>query len=145
MIRKDTSNLNAISVATASLGGFIKETVKPGGQTSTRQDVPVDAGPSVCLDVAQKALLNRKGNMLFNDGNFEGARRVFITTGYSGGLSRIGDYYKKQGRVIDALQMYRIAHNKKKADEITMNLALLIKSMLAETDSLSKGAIYGNR
>jgi hypothetical protein len=139
MIRKDTNNLNMMA-----RGGFIKETVEPGGQTGARLDVPIDAVPGVRLDAAQKALLNRKGNMLFNDGNFEGARRVFITTGYSDGLSRIGDHYKKQGRVIDALQMYRIAHNKKKADEITMNLALLIKSMLSETDPLSQGAVYGN-
>jgi hypothetical protein len=126
-----------------SPGGFIKETVKSGGQSDAAHESHVDAAPSVHIDAAQKALLNRKGNMLFNDGNFEGARRVFITTGYSDGLSRIGDYYRKQGRVIDALQMYRIAYNKKKADEITMNLALLIKSMLSEADPLSQGAVYG--
>jgi hypothetical protein len=132
MIRKD-SNQNPFI---ASHGGFVKETVKPGRQSDRGQDVRIDA--------AQRALLNRKGNMLFNNGNFEGARRVFITTGYSDGLSRVGDHYKKQGRVIDALQMYQIAHNKKKADEITMNLALLIKSMLSESDPLSEGAVYGN-
>jgi hypothetical protein len=132
MLLKDTSNLNAFI---ASRGGFIKETVEPNVQS---------AKPDIHIDAAQRALLNRKGNMLFNDGNFEGAKRVFITTGYSDGLSRIGDYYRKQGRVIDALQMYRIAHNKKKADEITMNLALLIKSMLSETVPLSRGAVYGN-
>jgi hypothetical protein len=120
----NTSNLNALIV---SRGGFIKETVKS----------------DVRVDTTQKALLNRKGNMLFNEGNIEGARRIFITTGYSDGLSRIGDYYKKQGRVIDALEMYQIAPNKKKADELTMHIAQLIKSMLAETGSLSKGAVYG--
>jgi hypothetical protein len=122
MMQTNSSNLN---VPIASRGGFIKETVKPG----------------VSIDTSQKALLNRKGNMLFNEGNIEGARRIFITTGYSDGLSRIGDYYRKQGRVIDALQMYRIAPNKRKADEITMNIALLIKSMIAESASLPKGAV----
>jgi hypothetical protein len=122
MMQTNSSNLN---VLIASRGGFIKETAKPG----------------VSIDTSQKALLNRKGNMLFNEGNIEGARRVFITTGYSDGLSRIGDDYRKQGKVIDALQMYRIAPNKRKADEITMNIALLIKSMIAESASLPKGDV----
>jgi hypothetical protein len=134
MMRTDESNLNAAAV---SRGGFIKETVKPS--------VPVGAARDVHIDPAQKALLNRKGNMLFNEGNIEDARRIFITTGYSDGLSRIGDYYKSQGKAIDAIQMYRIAPNKKKADELTMKLALLIKSMLVENGPLSQGAVYGNR
>jgi hypothetical protein len=123
---------NDLDMLIASRGGFIKETAKEETAKS-----------EVRIDTTQKALLNRKGNMLFNEGNIEGARRIFITTGYSDGLSRIGDYYKKQGRVIDALKMYQIAPNKKKADDLTMNIALLIKSMLADTGPLSRGAVYG--
>jgi hypothetical protein len=122
MMQTNTSNLNALI---ASRGGFVKETVKPG----------------VSIDSSQRALLNRKGNMLFNEGNAEGARRIFLTTGYSDGLSRIGDHYRKQGRVIDALQMYRIAPNKRKADELTMKIALLIKSMLTESVPIPGGTV----
>jgi hypothetical protein len=122
MMQTNTSNLNALI---ASRGGFIKETAPSAGS----------------VDMSQKALLNRKGNMLFNEGNIEGARRIFITTGYSDGLSRIGDCYRKQGRVVDALQMYRIAPNKRKADELTMNIALLIKSMLTDNGSLPRGVV----
>jgi hypothetical protein len=122
MVSRNKDNLNALI---ASRGGFIKETVNP----------------AVSIDAAEKAFLNRKGNMLFNEGNTEAARRIFITTGYSDGITRIGDYYKSKGRAIDALQMYRIAPNRKKADELTMHIALLIKSMLTEDVPLSGGMI----
>ena len=52
---------------------FIKTTLKPG------------------IDGTQKVILNRKGNVLFNSGDIEGARRIFMTTGYTDGLVRIGD------------------------------------------------------
>lgn len=80
----------------------------------------------------QKATLNRRGNMLFNSGDIESARRIFITTGYSDGLTRVGDYYKSKGRVIDALRMYWTAHNKKKSTELCMELSIFIKGLLNE-------------
>jgi hypothetical protein len=118
-------NMSSLNALIASRGGFIRETAKPG----------------VSIDASQKALLNRKGNVLFNEGNIEGARRIFVTTGYSDGLSRIGDYYRKQGKVIDALEMYRIAPDKRKADELAMSIALLIRSMLVERVPLSGGKV----
>jgi hypothetical protein len=86
----------------------------------------------VPMDSAKKALLNRKGNMLLNEGNVEAARRVFITTGYGDGLARVGDYYKKNGRAIDALRMYWVAPDKKKADQVIVELSILIKNMIHE-------------
>ncbi|MDR1324661.1 MAG: hypothetical protein LBK00_01330 [Treponema sp.] len=85
------------------------------------------------LDAAQKVALNRKGNVLFNSGiaeNIENARKIFQITGYSDGLSRVGDAYKKQGRYMDALRMYQIAPNHKKFDELTMQLAAIIQNLL---------------
>ncbi|GHV21818.1 hypothetical protein FACS189494_07740 [Spirochaetia bacterium] len=90
------------------------------------------------MDSASKSLLNRRGNMLFNNGDIESAKRVFVTTGYSDGLSRVGDYYKSKGRMIDALQMYWIAPDKKKSTEMIMEVSLLIQSLLHE-----KGGGYG--
>jgi len=92
---------------------FIKTTVKP------------------VIDGTQKAALNRKGNALFNSGDIEGARRIFITTGYSDGLVRVGDYYKSKGRPLDALKMYWIAPDRKKAEPIIVQLSELIKNMIA--------------
>jgi hypothetical protein len=92
--------------------GFIKTTEKPA------------------IDGTQKAALNRKGNLLYNTGDIEGARRIFLTTGYSDGLVRIGDYYKSKGRVLDALRMYWIAPDRKKCEPIIMQLSFLIKDFI---------------
>ena len=82
------------------------------------------------MDAAQKAALNRKGNELFNKGDIEGAKRVFLTTGYSDGLSRVGDAYKKQNRYMDALLMYKIAPNPRKLEDMSKKLADIIKSLI---------------
>lgn len=84
------------------------------------------------MDGSQKAALNRKGNMLYNAGDIEGARRIFLTTGYSDGLSRIGDTYKAQNRYLDALNMYRIAPNQKKFESLIENLSVIIKNLIHE-------------
>jgi hypothetical protein len=86
------------------------------------------------MDSLQKAQLNRKGNTLLNQGDVESARRIFITTGYSDGLSRIGDYYRSKGRVIDALRMYCIAPDKKKSAELIMELSFMVKNLIHEGD-----------
>jgi hypothetical protein len=89
--------------------GFIKTTAK------------------TAIDSAQKAALNRKGNVLFNSGKIEEARRIFLTTNYSDGISRVCDYYKAQGRVLDALKMYWIAPDKTKAEPLIIQLSEIIR------------------
>ncbi|MDR2901024.1 MAG: hypothetical protein LBV20_05850 [Treponema sp.] len=86
------------------------------------------------LEGSQKAALNRKGNVLFNSGDIEGARRVFLTTGYTDGLVRVGDFYKSQGRDLDALRMYWIAPDKKKCEPILEKLSVLIRTLINEED-----------
>ena len=94
--------------------GFIKTTASP------------------TIDGSTKAALNRKGNVLFNAGDAEGARRIFLTTGYSDGLSRVGDFYKSQGRLLDALKMYWIAPDKTKAEPIIQQLSEIIRAFIKE-------------
>jgi hypothetical protein len=84
------------------------------------------------IDGAQKAALNRKGNILYNHGDIEGARRIFLTTGYSDGLSRVGDYYKSKGQILDALRMYRAAPDHTKSELIVEQLSALIKNILQQ-------------
>ncbi|MDR0562717.1 MAG: hypothetical protein LBG73_08525 [Spirochaetaceae bacterium] len=81
---------------------------------------------------SQKAALNRKGNILFNSGDIEGAKRVFLTTGYSDGLSRIGDAYKAQNRYMDALTMYRIAPDPNKFEAMLMQVSAVIQKLIHE-------------
>ncbi|MDR2418192.1 MAG: tetratricopeptide repeat protein [Treponema sp.] len=114
---------------------FEKKSVSP------RDNMPVFTKTTVkspALDAAQKVALNRKGNVLFNSGsveNIENARKIFQATGYSDGLSRVGDAYKKQGRYIDALRMYKLASDHKKFDELTMRLATIIQNLLHKEDA----------
>jgi hypothetical protein len=89
------------------------------------------------IDGVQKAALNRKGNMLYNSGDIEGARRIFLTTGYSDGLVRIGDYYKSKGQALDALRMYWIAPDHTKSETIIMQISGIIKNLIHEKEDPS--------
>jgi hypothetical protein len=92
----------------------------------------VKTSAGTAIDVTQKAALNRRGNVLFNSGRIEEARRIFLTTGYSDGISRIGDYYKSQGRALDALKMYWTAPDRTKAEPIIMQLSEIIRHFIQE-------------
>ncbi|MDR2782797.1 MAG: hypothetical protein LBB48_02960 [Treponema sp.] len=94
----------------------------------------IKTGDKVALNSMQKVTLNRKGNVLYNSGDIEGAKRIFLTTGYSDGLIRIGDYYKTQGKLLDALKMYWIAPDHNKAEIIVVQLSEMIKKLIYEGD-----------
>jgi hypothetical protein len=96
--------------------GFIKTTVQPS------------------MDSAQKAALNRRGNVLYNSGQIEDARKIFMATGYSDGISRVGDYYKSKNRLLEALHMYWIAPDRVKSEAIITQLAVVIQSVLHEEE-----------
>jgi hypothetical protein len=97
---------------------FIRESLKP-----------------TLTDPEQKALLNRKGNALINSGDVEGARRVFLTTGYTDGLVRVGDWYRSHKRPLDALRMYWIAPDHRKAEPILREIAGAIQNLLKKDSS----------
>jgi uncharacterized protein TP_0066 len=82
------------------------------------------------LSTSQKYTLNRRGNEMFNENDIQGATRIFLTTGYSDGLTRIGDYYLKQGKKVDALKYYSLAHNQYKVELLAKEIAGLIRSLL---------------
>lgn len=100
----------------ATLDGFIKVT-----------DNPVKG-----LTSDQKVILNRKANAMFNNGNIEDARRIFITTGYSDGLTRVGNYYMNKNESLKALKAYFLAHNKRDAEPIYENIAKVISTLISE-------------
>jgi hypothetical protein len=86
------------------------------------------------IDRTQKAALNRKGNVLFNSGDIEGARRIFMTTGYSDGLTRVGDYYKSQNNLMEAFRMYWLARDKNRYGPILEQLAGLLQNLIKEDE-----------
>jgi hypothetical protein len=57
-----------------------------------------------------------------------------MTTGYSDGLARIGDYYKSQNRLIEALYMYWLAPDKTKSEPITTQAAAMIQTLIHEEE-----------
>ena len=81
---------------------------------------------------SQRSALIRKGNELFNSGKYEIARKIFITTSYSDGLIRMGDYYRKKGNSLEALKMYRIAPAKEKLSLLLEETAEILREWLKE-------------
>lgn len=87
---------------------------------------------SVPLSQQKRAALIRKGNELFNDGELELARRIFLTTRYSDGLIRIGDRFVKAGRPLDALRAYWIAPCPEKAEAMVARISGVVRQWLKE-------------
>ena len=98
--------------------------------------IKTTARPSI--NGTQKAALNRKGNILYNSGDVEGARRIFLTTGYSDGLVRVGDYYNSKGKTLDALRMYWIAPDHGKAESIILQLSIVIQNLIHEKEGQTR-------
>ncbi len=99
-------------------GGFIKVTDMPVGNLSDQQ----------------KVALNRKANELLNLGKLDMAERIFITTGYSDGLTRCGDKHQEKNEFMEALKLYVLAHNKRKSEPLTEKLAQIISTLINNKD-----------
>ncbi|MBO5137391.1 MAG: hypothetical protein J6B81_02715 [Spirochaetaceae bacterium] len=104
----------AIEKANVQNAGFIKTNEKPNSGLTSEQ----------------KVILNRKGNVFFNQGDIEQARRIFMATGYSDGLTRVADTYFEENRELDALKLYILAHNKRKTEPLMEKLSKLVSLML---------------
>ena len=94
--------------------------------------IKVTDSPVKGLSSEQKVILNRKANIMFNNGNIEDARRIFITTGYSDGLTRVGDYYMNKNESLKALKVYYLAQNKRDAEPIFENIAKIVSTLINE-------------
>ena len=94
--------------------------------------IKVTDKPLTGLTSEQKALLNRKGNVFFNQGDIESARRIYLTTGYSDGLIRVADIYAQKKQTLKALKLYILAHNQAKTEPIYEKIAATISSLLKD-------------
>nr|WP_318712219.1 hypothetical protein [uncultured Treponema sp.] len=94
--------------------------------------IKVTDKPVQGLSDPQKVALNRKANTLFNEGKLEMAERIFITTGYSDGLTRVGDKYAEKKLYFKALKLYLLAHNKRKSEPIIEKISQAMSVMLKE-------------
>ena len=106
------------------------------GLLKTTQDQPAT------LTQEQRTALIRKGNELFNQGDVALAQRIFTATRYADGLARIGDWYMRQNRPLEALQVYRIASCRQKIDVLVERISRVMSSWLKEE---GQPAIYERR
>jgi hypothetical protein len=99
--------------------GFLKITAqKPAGQAK--------------LAEGERVALIRKGNELFNLKKFELARKIFLTTGYSDGLIRLGDLYLKESKPLEAFRMYLLAPDRKKVEAMLEKSVAVLRHWLSE-------------
>jgi hypothetical protein len=80
----------------------------------------------------KRAALIRKGNEFFNGGKYDLARRIFITTGYTDGLIRLGDYYYKRKKHLLALQIYWLAPCPEKVEFLVGKFASVVSKWLMD-------------
>ncbi len=90
------------------------------------------------INSSDKVALIRKGNELFNSGKYETAKRIFITTGYSDGLIRLGDFYMKNKNPVDALRMYWMAPAPDQFEQISEQTASVISKWLKEEEKVDE-------
>ena len=102
--------------------------IPKGGFLRVGSDLRID------LPQEKRVALIRKGNELFNRGEFELAEKIFLATGYVDGLIRLGDHYYKQEQVLDALRMYWLAPDRKKVDSLIERAVRVLEKWLREED-----------
>jgi hypothetical protein len=86
------------------------------------------------IDRSQRAALIRKGNELFNNGQYETAQRIFLTVRYSDGLIRLGNYHMKHGRSLDAFRLFWIAGDRRRIAEMAEQMAGVVRRWLEEDE-----------
>jgi hypothetical protein len=97
------------------------------------------AAPGQLAD-GERAALIRKGNELFNLKKYELARKIFLTTGYSDGLIRLGDLYLKQSKPLEAFRMYLLAPDRKKVEAMLEKSVAVLRHWLTEGSASPLGS-----
>ncbi|MDA3849929.1 MAG: hypothetical protein PF447_01515 [Spirochaetaceae bacterium] len=84
------------------------------------------------LTPQERIKLIRRGNELFNQGNYELAHRLFLTLHYSDGIIRLGDHYYKEGNALKALEMYKLAPDQGRIDQMIRQMLPIIHQWINE-------------
>ena len=82
---------------------------------------------AAALPKEQRIALIRKGNELFNQKKYDLAKRIFLTTGYSDGLIRLGNLYLNQNMPLEAFRMYWLAPDQKKVEAMEKTVGIIKK------------------
>lgn len=77
--------------------------------------------------------LIRRGNELFNKGDFKSALKIFLVTNYQDGIVRVADHmYYDEKDEIAAIKLYKRAGYNNRVKEFAEKAAITIKLWLAE-------------
>ncbi len=98
----------------------------PSGFLKTTQE------ESAAMGQQQRSALIRKGNELLNKGDVALAQRIFVTARYADGLIRVGDWYVRQNRPLEALKAYWIAPRRDKAAVLIERMSCVISEWMRE-------------
>ena len=92
----------------------------------------VSQSKTIKLPKNRRVALIRKGNELFNNKSYDLAKKIFLTTGYTDGLVRLGDYYIEQKMPLEAFRMYWLAPYPKKVNAMLEKVVSILKAWLNE-------------
>lgn len=85
------------------------------------------------MDKKERVILIRRGNELFNKGDFKNALKIFLAVNYQDGIVRVADhlYYEEENK-IGAIKLYKKAGYTKRIEEFAEKAAVTIQAWLAE-------------
>jgi hypothetical protein len=91
------------------------------------------------VDNAERIALIRKGNELFNKGDYVNSLKIFLATDYKDGIIRVADYlyFDKQDK-FSAVKLYKRAGHQKVIDEFAERAAQLISLLLSEDKKIQE-------
>lgn len=87
----------------------------------------------------ERISLIRRGNELFNSGDYKNSLKIFLMTDYKDGIIRVADYlYFDKKDKVNAVKLYKRAGHQKIIDEFSERAAQLIKLLLEEDRTVKK-------
>ncbi len=85
------------------------------------------------MDNSERVAFIRKGNELFNQGDYKNSLKIFLATDYKDGIIRVADYlYFDRHDKIGAVKLYKKAGHKKVLDDFVEKAAAIIRMYLSE-------------
>lgn len=88
------------------------------------------------MEEKDRIALIRKGNEFFNEGKIDDAAKIFITTKYRDGLTRIGDlFFFDRKQPLLAYKYYKHANRTDRINDIFMRMMFALKTLVSGEDA----------
>jgi len=82
------------------------------------------------INPARKSALIRKGNELFNSGDIDTAKKIFLTCGYTDGIIRAGDNCYRKADYWEAYRLYTLAPAPERLKHLIKKMAQVIQNWI---------------